>query len=271
MITKEKRKRKQLIDRYKRVVGFWSLLLFSIIIVSFLVKTTKEIRKSVFFKLGRISLVVLNTNSDSSSIFSLGEKEGVVFNIDTNQSDDYKILQLSVKEKYLIPISGYIFLGQNIQKLNAKNSQGQLQKILLNSFLKKTKTNLNKYDLALIFYKSLCLKDKIMFFNNKDEIPQGSLIDEKLKREAFSVSVFNATDKMGLAQETSQFLEYNGIRVVQIADNQSEKENCEILFSAEKENTYTAFWLKSVYDCQVVKIDGGDGRTDFTLILSPID
>lgn len=246
------------------------LLVFALIIILtgffFFIKIKNSFESSHLNNLNRVNIVVFGQNI-GLNVFSFEKRSGttIVF------SEDYDINSSSYKSKlaesFLLPVMNY--LQDDLIAFNSQDSRKKLlSKIILRQIFNKGKTDLSDYDLLALFFKNLLLKNSEVNEKRFDSEFQISLKDSRLRQEALSLAVLNATGKTNLAQRTAKMLENSGLRVVWVADSTEEgEEKCLIKVIKEKEGSYTVFWLKSVLGCELTRVEEMVNRAEVTLIL----
>lgn len=275
-------------NRKKRALLFWGMMIFFLVSTSFSVKLYLGLRKSLFWSLGR-STFALATGRQELLVFSLHDSEGLVLKLPkekkiqlTHGFGQYewgKVYQLSQQEKrgglllkeavwenLSVPIFGYFYdkSGDDYSKIKPKSFFNLVFRRALKG---EVKTDLNKFDLAILYLKSKRLNERKITVEDFEENLEVDFKDKKLRKEQSSIEIFNSTEYSGLAQKTARLLENAGGRVVRVADIEKREENCLLLLQNKAKQSYTYFWLVSVFGCRTGSEDFTEGRADITLII----
>lgn len=254
----------------KKVIFFWSWLIILLVFGPLCFKAYLNLKNSRFNRLSRVTFAIQSRNG--LEVVSFENQNGIIIDLPQEPKINPEQFKKLIYVRYSLPVFGYVL--DNDSDLTVRNKKRALKKILIKAIFKKTKTDLNRYDLLVLFLKSFKInkfdadaikKDQLTLekFAKNGAFP---LQDSVLRKEALSLAVLNATNESGLAQKTANFLEVSGARVIQVADSADEEKKCKIFFAKRKES-YTLFWLRSVYLCSVSEIDQENSRADITLIL----
>lgn len=243
-----------------------ALLLFMTLLSFLLIRAYRNVKIS---RLSRLTFVITDCN-DQVSVFSFEDKEGIILKLPvkeriilTHGFGEYeldKVFDLGELEKkgglllteslenwLSIPIFGY-FIEEKID-LNQydKSPKSFLTTIFWRGFTGKNKTNLSKLELFLLYLKAKRLGNFQIKIKSGRSSFKDVFEDKRLREESISIEVLNATDHSGLAQKTANYLERAGGRVVRITDNKMKENKCKLSFIFSLKQSYTLFWLKTVY------------------------
>lgn len=266
------------------LVGLLCLLL----IFSILIKFYLSLKKSPFFFLQRVNFV-LATQEGRVTVFSLQGSEGLIFNLQekskvkvTRGFGEYELgkvyplgelekkggslLKETVQENFSIPIFGYFYDPNNFD-YHQSDTKKLFQSIFWQSLRNKVKTDLNKYDLVLLYLKARLLNSEVVRIENLPQDNTTFFKDKALRGESCSIEILNSTGRLGLAQQVSQMLGKAGARIIRVADTPDPQEGCLLFASKDFSKKYSLFWLNSVFDCQVKLTDEERPRADITLII----
>lgn len=263
-------------------------LLFLLLLFSILIKFYLSFKNSPFAFLQRVNFV-LATKEGRVIVFSLQGNEGLIFNLQekskvkvTRGFGEYELgkvyplgelekkggllLKETVQENFSIPIFGYFYDPNNLDyyQLDTKKF---IQRIFWQAGRGKIKTDLNRYDLALLYLRARSLNSEGVRIENLPQDNTTLFKDKSLRGESCSIEILNSTSRLGLAQQVSQMLEKAGARIIRVADTSESQEDCLLFASKSFSKKYSFSWLKLVFDCQVKLTDEERPRADFTLII----
>jgi len=244
-------------NKQKRVIRFWVLLLGLLIFCSLSLKAYLGLKNSFFLVLSRGNFLIKDV-AGSEFLVSLEGKEAIVLELPEGI--------VSVQKSNFIPLFGDFKIPRTVFIVPGKEKSFILN-IFWEAFWKRTTTSLNRYDLAILFFRSAVLDPgKVSWGGFRSD--QGELFkDVLLREEALPVAVMNATDHSGFAQKTADLIRNAGGRVVRITDQEEKKNDCVIISHGNKEENYTLRWLVKVFGCRVEKSSGTEGRVEVTLVL----
>lgn len=263
------------------IVGF--IILISVIVFGYFYLVYKNLKYS---HLSRLTLVDLGMNNQVT-LFSFEDNRGIIVDLPVNERitlahgfGEYElgkvfalgelekkggILLVKSLENWLsIPIFGY-FAGEKV----TEKQDRFITDIIWQAILGKNKTNLSKLELFFVYLKAKKINELQVKVMGEETNLKDTFKDKRLREESFSVEVLNATDHSGLAQKAAVFLENAGGRVVRIADSEKKEDSCQLLINSNLKESYTLFWLKTVYnDCRFGEKESDSVRTDITLVLA---
>jgi len=245
-------------------------------------------KKSPFSSLSRENFVLV-TSDKAVVVFSLQGKEGLIVSLPeknlvkvTRGFGDYELgkvyflgeleskggllIKETVQENFSIPVFGYFF-DQKPLDYSLLNSKKFFYSIFWRAFKGNIKTDLNRLDLLLLCRQAIFLNQVQVVKDNLSSLEDSLFKDKKLRDEAFSLAVFNSTTHFGLAQQAAQLLIQSGARVVRVADTEEKQSDCLIITDPGSSKTYTFFWLRTVFGCQVKESATKDKRAEFSLIV----
>lgn len=261
---------------------FLLFLLFSLLTVLYL-----QFKKSPFYFLSRANFVLI-TKEREVAVFSLQDEEGLILDLPgkskvavTRGFGEYELgkvyalgelegkgselLKETVQENFSIPVFGYFYDPAPLD-YSSLNSKKFFSRIFWQSLRGKIKTDLNWYDLILLYLKANKLKTisvKAGDFENTEDFFK----DKALRGESCSIEILNSTDHNGLAQQAARLPEKAGARVIRTAEGQEGQKDCLLLVAKSMSKKYTERWLGLVFDCQVKESGEEGGRADFTLVV----
>jgi len=271
----------------KRVILFWTVNLLLLISISFSAKLYLGLRKSPFWSLARKTFVLVTEKQ--LLVFSFQDNEGLILNLPkdekvplTRDFGEYEwgkiyrlsklegmdglLLEEAVQKNLRVPVFGYFYDPSEFDysKLKGKSFFGL---ILWRALKGEVETDLNNFDLAILYLKSKKLSDTEIRMKDFGGRLESSFKDTDLRKESYALEILNSTEHLGLAQEVAELLENAGGRVIRLADTDQVEENCLLLPKDKVEESYTLFWLGVVFDCRVEKAEKTETRAEITLII----
>lgn len=266
----------------------WLLMIVFSVLISFLL--VKFFQKSVFRRLSRVNFVLIGADRNPL-VFSFEEKGGFILKLDPREKivlsygfGEYEIGKVfalgelekkgglllgSSLENYLsAPIFGF-FSDDKIDLENFNNKPKMFfSRIFLRAIFKNNKTNLGITDLFFLFLRSMALDSfKLKTIGDQQNLKE-LFKDSQLRKEAYPIEVFNATDHFGLAQKTGSFLERSGALVIRIMDSDKKENLCQVSSDVNLKESYTWFWLQKVFaDCSFKIVNENSGRARFSLVI----
>ncbi|MGB9637432.1 MAG: LytR C-terminal domain-containing protein [Microgenomates group bacterium] len=247
-----------------------------------------EIRRSPFYSLSRENFVLV-TGDRKVVVLSLQGKEGLIVRLPekdlvktTRGFGDYELgkvyflgelegkggllIKETVQENFSLPVFGYFFASGEIDSL-PQDSKKIFSYIFWQSFRGRIKTDLSRLDLLVLCWRTRSLNQPLVKKDSLSKLDDSLFRDKKLRDESFSLAVFNSTDHFSLAQQAARVLTEAGARVVRVADTKEKQDDCLIIADPGLFKTYTFFWLRTVFGCQVRNSNAGDKRSDFSLVV----
>lgn len=235
---------------YKKVVGFWLGIIFALFFISLSIEVFLGFKNSSIRRLHRVNLAFL----EDSTPF--------VLSLEGNSALIVVPGEFEKENNLLVPIFGRLY--SQFSKTE-KSDKKFFQKIFWQALKKEIKSDLSFFDLMVLIIRSFKINNPVLKI-----IPDGKLgdylKDSLLRQEALSVEVLNSTSLSGLAQKTALLLENSGLRVVRTADWGEPVSGCRLLISKNKQS-YTLFWLKRVFPCEVKLTSEEVSRADISIIL----
>lgn len=245
-------------------------------------------KKSPFYFLRRVNFVLI-TKERAVIVFSLQDNQGLVLSLPvknkvkvTRGFGEYELgkvyplgelekkggllLKETVQENFSIPIFGY-FYDPVLLDYSQLDSEKFFSRIFWQSLRGNIKTDLNWYDLALLYLRTNKLNEVIVRVGNFQRDTADFFKDKALRGESHSIEILNSTEHNGLAQQVSGLLERAGGRVVRTADVAEPQEDCLLFTPINLSKKYTLLWLKLVFDCQIKQSSEKGDRADFTLVV----
>lgn len=274
--------------RKTKAVFFWLALVALLILVSFLVRIGLQIVRSPLRILQRVNLVamigqqpIVFTFTDSEGLawilpakekvivpYGFGEYElGKVYDLGELEKKGGLLLQGTVSNFLSASLFGYFVEVKDGQGGETKPPlwlKGQLWQTIKG----KAKTNLNKVDAAILFWRLKGINEDSWRVRDYSLSQSEIFKDGKIREESLTMEILNTTDHFGLAQQAGELLEKAGGRVIRVTDAERVENNCRLEVAKEKERSYTLFWLRLVYpQCPVTFRENTAGRAEISLIL----
>lgn len=274
-----------------KIVFCGLIVLFVLIILSFLTRQTVKIKKSSFWRIYRANFIVTDGKSplkvfsfspdksflsllpgnrvvevtrgfgkyELGRVYKLGEGEG---------NKGSALLRETVQENYDLPILGY-FEGDGVIFEEKKSLKLQYLFLLYRVLKGEVKTDLKKEDLVVLWFKAFFTgKDNYQFIAYGEDNFISLFKDQRVREESLAIEIFNSTGQDGLAKKASLILENIGGRVIRLADFESKYENCQILVNNRQyRNSYTLNLLKKTFNCWTGTRGKEEKRSDITIIL----
>lgn len=194
------------------------------------------------------------------SIYPLGELEG--------KGRGGALLSQSLQENLGVAIDAYASVANS----------GETKKDFLTGVFGLLKnegeTNLSRWDLLRLWWEvrsvredkvKLVRLDKPLDPERLEGIINQYFIDEKLRAEALTISVLNATNQPGLAAKEARIIKNLGGRIIGLGD--IEKEKCQIKSTKKYKDSHTVRRLVKVFGCPWGGEDLLGQRADLVLIL----
>ena len=247
------------------------------------VKFFFELKRSVFWDLQRVNLVVVSHQSNKTAIISFSDKKGKIFVLPEEKQVEvvrgfglYKLgkvfalgelekkggllLKETVQENFKIPVFGYIF-EENLDFSRLKKNFWPVKK-------KNRQTDLSFEDLLILFIKTKFIPE-FSTENFREDQLEDNFVDADIRDEAIPVEILNGTEHQGLAQKAFLQWENIGGRVVRVADSNLEGQpECKILFTDKVRESYSLKIMKEIYDCKSEQAgEIQQGRVDLSLTL----
>ena len=287
MVVKVRSSSRRTGNRAPRVILFWSFLILLLLLFSGLAKIFLGFKKAeirrfsrtnfVFFDIKQQPLLLSLQGSEGQVFVFSGESRVLVppgfgeyelrkvYALGELEKKGPQLVKETVQSNYKAAIFGYFYDQKQAGDLYLRKPKRFFQQVFWQAFWGKVKTDLSRYDLAVLYFRAFRLNEaRIKVKNSYTE--QDKFFDERLTDESFSVEILNATDHDGLAQETGKFLEKAGLRVVRSADADKNQENCEIKVREEIALSYTLWWVKRFFPCQI-SFTKDSSRADLVLVL----
>lgn len=235
---------------YKKVVGFWLGIIFALLFLSLSVKSFLGFKNSSIRRLHRVNLAFL----EDSTPFVLSLEGNSALVVVPGESEKGNNL--------FVPIFGN-FYSQSSK--TEKSDKKFFQKLFWQALKKEIKSDLSFFDLMVLLRRSFKINNPVLKITLNDKLGD-CLKDSLLRQEALSIEVLNSTTHSGLAQTTALFLENSGLRVVRTADWGEPVSGCRFLVNKNKQS-YTLFWLKRVFPCEIELTSEEVSRADISIIL----
>jgi len=276
------------LKRNQKKKNFPFLGLFLVVLFLFLIAGLYLLfKKSPFYFLRRVNFVLI-TREREVAVFSLQDEEGLVLDLPGKSKvtvvrgfGEYELgkvyplgelekrggllLKETVQENFSIPVFGYFYDPAPLD-YSSLNSKKFFSRIFWQSLRGKIKTDLNRYDLILLYLKANKLKTISVKAGDFENI-ESLFKDKTLRGESCSIEILNSTDHNGLAQQAARLPERAGARIIRTADAQEVQKDCLLLVAKSMSDKYTERWLGLVFDCQVKELGEEGGRADFTLVV----
>lgn len=270
-----------------KAVLSWSALIAFLLLFSLSAKVFRNFRQSPVGRLNRVTIACLDREG-KPFLFSLEQKKALlvalpatakvqvpfgfgeyelskVYPLGQLEKKGGDLLTQTIRRNFSVVSVGY--LRDSSLSLNEIFQRPDSIKSVFRQALKSKETNFSRYDLLILIWRTFGLNQsqfsKAVYSENLKEDFQ----DSRLRKEAFSVEVLNATEHNGLAQSEADFLENSGLRVVRVADAPEKIiESKVILNHSDLAESYTLFWLKLIYH---YPFENGENknRADITVIL----
>lgn len=285
--AKWKRDLKQ--KKFKRqknlIISFLGIFIL-LLIISLIFRLYFDFKKSKTFGWTRINTVVFSENVSIVSLvpakeaffFELNGEEKIqlvrgygeyqlktIYKLGELDKRGIDLLKESIQHFFSIPISGAIVFPKS----------NDLEKILFESFLGKTKTDFTLFDLMNLWVgfkripraniQQLTLKN--LETANIDKIMEKYLFDEKISKENISIGVFNSTNFSGLAADAARIISNLGGRVVCLENSQFHTPYT--LLKTEKKffKSHTLKILKRIFQANLEEKKDGNERADVEIFL----
>jgi hypothetical protein len=264
---------------------FLSLALI-LALVGLAIRVRFAFRHSIIASLSRVNLVI--QTPQELLLLSLEGQEGLVWPLSADEKvkvprgfGEYELakvyalgelekrgsqlLRETISEVFSVPVFGYFYSPQAFDDSIKAKPKALLKQAFWAALEGKIKTDLKMTDLALLYWRANRLSETLCR-TIKPGAAKVLFQDRRLREEALSLEVLNATDHNGLAQQAGRLVEEAGGRVIRTADARENEAGCRLLTGEQGEN-YTAFWLASVFQCPLEKKEGENTRADLVLIL----
>ncbi len=103
---------------------------------------------------------------------------------------------------------------------------------------------------------------------DKDRLDQkvGPLFeDQRIRKEGYTVAVFNTTQSPSLGTKVGRLLSHLGVRVVAVGNDSPELARCTMTGGKKELSSITAWVIVHIYDCQTRVIEDASKRADLIL------
>jgi len=262
------------------VVFFWFLLIFFLVLFSFVLKKAINITGSKLNKVYKVNFVVVGLEN-KLYLFSFTENQYLIIKNIQDIKIKFDSKDVPIKEKidfsnknniYLsdtiqnflqVPVLGYIIDDSFTDNSSLKKST---MKLLQRSIKKINKSNFINKDLEYLLYKTIFTSNRKFKIENQEIYNTDLFKDTKIKNEFFSVEILNATEHDGLAQRLSVMLNNVGFRTIRISDYLGKSGVSKIIYSDESRNSFSVNTLKLIIGCDFEKSKDSN-RADISIIL----
>lgn len=205
----------------------------------------------------------------------------------------------SLQEYLGVPVPGWLFVSpQEIewQKIINHENEKEAKRFFLAKlaalFRQPKETNLTRWDLLRLWWQVRPVRlDKVSLVNlekttvaEKVVLPDGSeavaaepacldrlalslFSEPKVRSEAASVAVFNASSYPGLAGRAARLVTNLGGRVVEVGDWENQVTDCQVRATKANLRQFTAQKLATVFGCQTEVIGEKEGQARVTLVV----
>jgi hypothetical protein len=289
------------IKKKKNHYRYWFWLIILVFLGFLGLKTYRSISKSVWDGNQRINLI-LESNILSIVSYSPFDKEIIFFDLPNNLSvsvsrgyGDYvvralpklidqetkpELLTETIQKNFAIPVDGWI-----------KSPSDNLSNALLMAIKMKGTTSLTDWDLIRLWWRlrtvkgsnikridladTHCLIQKqlpdqttvfILDPNILDTVIQKYFSLNSIKNEHLSIQVINNTDYSGLAQLATRTLTNIGLNVVDINNDDENKDKCEVKSGLDLKKSQTVKKIIAIFDCRWVE-NKEASRADVSVII----
>lgn len=220
----------------------------------------------------------------AESIWKLGELE----------KGGGELLAGSLQEYLGVPVDGWV--TTRLLKTQASTEGTEMKSFFLNNLVELIKNgdgaNLTRWDLVRLWWGVRGVrfdKTKLVDLGKTNAVaevtlPDGTIAlepdplrldqlvtrlfsDKKIKKEALSIGVYNATEYPGLAKKAARIIDNIGGQVIEVGDWKMRSEKCEVRGEKKLANTYTARKLLKIFDCQYGNGEMGESRAEIAIIL----
>lgn len=194
------------------------------------------------------------------SIYPLGEMEG--------KGKGGTLLAKSLQENLGLVIDGHL-VASGIQETKA-SFLGKILDLLKN----QEETNLNRGDILRLWWAARNIKEDRVWPVKLEEPLEPERLertmgqyfgDEKIREEALTIAVLNATGQPGLATKEARIIKNMGGRIVGLGDIENEK--CQITSPQKYKNSHTARRLVKIFGCPWSGENLFGQRADLVLVL----
>ncbi len=191
-------------------------------------------------------------------------KLGKVYGLGELEKRGRELLAETIRLNFSMGVFGNFFEERVSKGREWQKPKDFFRQIFFQSLRGRIKTDLNCYDLILLYSRAGRLNESLV---KVKELKGGiDFSDKRLSEEALSLEVLNATSHNGLAQKTAKLLEDAGGRVVRSADAEKLQADCEIKARNEAAVSYTVLWLKKFFPCRL-SLGAEGSRADIVLTL----
>lgn len=261
-------------------VFFWFLLIFFLVLFSFVLEKALEITGSKLNKVYKVNFVV-SGSENKLYLFSFTENQILIIkniqdikikfdskDVRINDKIDFSnkntlYLNDTIQNFLQVPVVGYIiddsFTGNSSLKKSA-------MKLLQRSIKKINKSSFTDKDLEYLSYKTIISANRRFKIENQEIFNTGLFKDTKIKNEYFSIEILNATEHDGLAQRLSVMLKNAGFRTIRISDYPGKSDASKIIYTDESRDSFSVNTLQLIIGCGLEKARDG-GRADISIIL----
>lgn len=280
---KRNNRKKEIIKSPVLFLGFLVFLLLLIfvatkIVISFKNAPIREFSRTSFVLIDRKGeFIIFSLEKKLGQIYFLPSEEVIVsrgfgkyewrkvFGLGELEKKGGQLVSETIQKNLSVAIFGYFYDENKEIDFYRKDSTMLFQKVFWQALNGKIKTNLEKLDLFLLYLRALNINKNLLKLNDNYS-DQKIFSDSKIGQESLALEVLNATSHNGLAQETTNFLEKSGGRVVRNVDALEQQENCEIKAGEDFGESYTLLWIKRFFPCRITFNKNGS-RADISIIL----
>ena len=272
-----------------KAVISWSALIACLILVSLTAKVFLKFQNSPLRWLNRLTIVCLD-RQDRPLLISLESRKALlvalpatekvrvplgfgeyelnkVYQLGQLEGKGGDVLMQTIRQNFAVALTGYL-RDPNLE-INEVFSRPEnfLKGFFWRALKKQNKTNFSRWDLLILAWRFWRLDLAQLTVRVYPEGAPDDYQDNRLRQEAFSVEILNATDHNGLAQSEADFLEKNGLRVIRVADAPEKQTVSKIIQNnSDLNGSYTLAWFKLNYHFPF-ESEEGKKRADVTVIL----